>query len=119
MQFPILSTGAYIQRPYTIKHEFITLVHEMQETGYVWTDAQRPVRVRVGEFTFPALTDAEYAWLKHFFEDDARGRYETFSFTDPEGVLWPVCRFDMDELQGSRVSPNVNTCKVTIREVPA
>lgn len=115
--FPVLSTGATAQRPYTQIVRYRTTKND-NPTGiryaYAWygnaaltgfppnlanrsggTDAD--VTGLMGwKLEFPSITDADMALLEAFFVA-MNGRWQTFSFTDPDsGTTFSKVRFDQD-----------------------
>lgn len=118
MAYPVLSTTAVCQRPYTVNVSFITLVSDLPLTGYRWTQFERATSLYSWDLTYPAITRAEADALEYFFLNNAIGRFATFQWTDPEGVLRTKVRFDQDTLEITYVAPgHWSIQSLRIREV--
>ena len=115
MAFPLLSSGALTQFPFTLKRRTIQ-AHCDMESGlrysYYWDAADL-----VGwDLVYSCITDAERNALKAFW-DSVGGSWDTFSFTDPQtAVVYPYCRFDGDEFTYQQLGPDQNSLKLSIVE---
>jgi hypothetical protein len=83
-----------------------------------YTYATRAAGQRAWEIEYSALTQAEADALVAFFS--ARGgRYESFTFQDPQDSTPYTVRFDQDELAVTASGRNEHKVLVKLVEVPA
>jgi len=121
--FPVLSTGATSQRPYTQVVRYRTVKND-NPTGRRYAFAFYnsgltgfPVRGLMSwKLEYPAITDADMATLEAFFVA-MNGRWQTFSFTDPEDhVVYNKVRFDMDAIIYNYVQLNQASTTILLAE---
>jgi hypothetical protein len=111
--FPVLSTGARVQLPYTHDRTFDTVA--MQTEGGRYTRSRRGV-LRSWTAGGTALTDAEAAAIWDLF-GLAQGMYRQFSFTDPDSGVVHTCRFASDVIELRLIAPGHNSLTVGIQEI--
>jgi hypothetical protein len=114
--FPVLSTGARVQLPYTHEHGFETI--SVRTEGARYSYAHRTAAARTWSAGGTVLTDAEAAAIWDMFRL-ARGRWASFAFTDPDSaVRYATCRFASDTLEWRYNAKNNNSVEVQIQQIP-
>jgi hypothetical protein len=98
LTFPALNAAGMItQRPYSSQRRYLTTGVDLPN-GVRYGEAERSTPLNYFTLVYNQIVAAEVAVLEAFFVA-CEGRFQTFSFTDPEGIVRPVCRFDSDELK--------------------
>jgi hypothetical protein len=118
--FPVIKTSGDAEittgLPYSESDEF-PVVSEELECGKAyalnWYTGPQP---RVFTRRFTTIERAELTILEDFFRE-MRGRLGTFDCEDNEGVVWPKCRFDQDDLRVEYVGVNQFNVEVKIRAI--
>lgn len=112
--FPALTSGAMMQRPYSHERTFDTVAVRTEGGRYVWY--RRGTSLRVWSAGGPALIDDDAAAIWSMFAL-ARGRWGTFHFTDPDSLTeYTSCRFAEDKIERRYLEPRVNAVDVTIQQ---
>ena len=113
--FPLLSTGAVAQYPSSRVVEAPVLVLRFldgREQRFPGT--RGPGRRWVVRLS--CVNDSELAAIEAFFTAQ-QGRTGSFSFTDPwDGVVYPDCSFEEDELRAVLTAEDRGAVTVVIRE---
>lgn len=114
--FPLLKTGAVAQYGSERRKHFSTQVFrfvdgsEQRFPGFGAELRKWVVRLNL-------LDESELINLQSFFQSEG-GRAGTFSFTDPfDGVVYPKCRFEADEVDAVFGGIARGAAVVTISEV--
>ena len=112
--FPVLTSGARMQRPYTYERGFDTKAVSTEGGRFAWY--RRAASLRVWSAGGPSLSDADAAAIWSMFSL-ARGRWASFHFTDPDSsVEYTSCRFAEDQIERRYVEPAVNVVEVQIEQ---
>ena len=82
-------------------------------SGGVFVDDKAVTRYYVS-FTV-TLTQAQAVALTAFYDDDADGRLNTFTWLDHKNRTWASVRFDMDSLEYTRTQGNKYTYTIQLR----
>ena len=113
--FPLLSTGAPSQRPYTKSSDFDTV----------------SVRTEGGRFAYPRRSSALHTWtvggaaittteaqaIWDMFRL-AGGMLQAFAYTDADSTTrYTKCRFGADSIEWRMLGPNQNSIVTTVKEL--
>lgn len=113
--FPVLSSGARMQRPYTRGKTFDTASVRTEGSRYAY--ARRTASLQTWTAGGAMITDAEAAAIWSMFQL-ACGQWRSFGFTDPDsGIRYPNCRFASDSLDWRILAPNQNSVQPTIQQL--
>jgi hypothetical protein len=113
--FPVLGTGARMQRPYTHGKTFDTSAVRTEGGRYAYP--RRAASLRTWTAGGGALTDAEAAAIWSMFKL-ACGQWRSFGFTDPDSsTRYASCRFAADSIDWRILGPNQNAVVVTIQQL--
>lgn len=121
--FPLTSTGATAQRPFTQIVQYRTVKNDIAAgmrysysfygSGLVGFPARGLMRWKL---EFPSIADADMATLEAFFVA-MNGRWQTFSFTDPDsGTVYSKVRFDQDAFSYRYVAKNQSATTILLAE---
>lgn len=127
--YPLLSSGATTQLPYTAGYRFRNDVSQTpygNQYSYSWMgngSLPTPKFNTGGDLSGPYnlhhenVTDVELAHIAGFFAYQ-QGRLGNFNYIDPEsGLTVNHCRFNQDELKIQYIQPNTNSFDVSIIQV--
>lgn len=118
--FPTIKTSGAAEivsgYPYAETDEFPVQVEELECGKAYAVNWYTGPQSRVFILRYTVIEDAELVILEDFFRS-MRGRLGTFTFTDNEGVEWPKCRFDQDELKVDYTGVNQFNIEVRIRAI--
>jgi hypothetical protein len=121
--FPLTSTGATTQRPFTQVVQYRTTKNEMpagMRYAYAWYGAGLtgfPTRgLMRWKLEFPSISDTDMANLEAFYVA-MNGRWQTFSFTDPDsGTVYTKVRFDQDSFTYTYLAKNQASTTIMLAE---
>lgn len=112
--FPVLSTSARLQRPYTHERAFDTVA--VNTEGGRSAYSKRTADLRTWSAGGPVLTTTEAQAIWTMFSL-AGGRYRTFAFTDPDSATrFTNCRFGLDAIEWRMLDAGLNSLQVTVQE---
>jgi len=113
--FPTLSTGAVAQYPLGRElRQSAEIVTFLDGSEQAYRNQAAPRRRWVVELAL--LSDREVALLKAFFEEQ-KGRWGTFSFTDPwDSAAYPSCSFESDSFPHEMSSEGRSKARLVIYE---
>jgi hypothetical protein len=115
--FPMLSSGARVQRPYTHSRNFDTV--SVRTEGGRFAYARQAAGLRTWSAGGPSISTTEATAIWDMFRR-AAGQWRSFQFTDPDSLTaYPHCRFGSDSLDWRMNGPNDNAITVTIQELVA
>jgi hypothetical protein len=113
--FPVLGTGARMQRPYTYGRNFDTASVRTEGGRYAYP--RRAASLRSWTVGGAVLTDTEAAAIWSMFKL-ACGQWRSFGFTDPDSsTRYANCRFGADSLDWRILGPNQNSIVGTIQQL--
>lgn len=113
--FPVLGTGARMQRPYSHTRTFDTAAVRTEGGRYAYP--RRAASLRTWTAGGGALTDEEAAAIWSMFKL-AGGQWQSFGFTDPDSATrYANCRFASDSLDWRILGPNQNSIQATIQQL--
>ena len=113
--FPVLGTGARMQRPYTHGRNFDTASVRTEGGRYAYP--RRSASLRTWTAGGSALTDSDAAAIWSMFKL-ACGQWRAFGFTDPDSsIRYANCRFGSDSLDWRILGPNQNSIQPTIQQL--
>ena len=113
--FPALRTTALAQYPLERTASFAVEVLEFLDFSRQAYRDLASAKNRWG-VALEKLDESEIARLKEFFEQQ-RGRWGTFSFTDPwNGVVHPHCSFAEDSFHQQQIEEGRHHTRLTIYE---
>jgi len=112
--FPVLASGARMQRPYLHERTFDTVAVRTEGGRFVWY--RRASGLRIWSAGGPSLSDADALAIWDMFRL-ARGRWASFHFTDPDSLTeYMSCRFAEDKIEWKYLEPGVNEVEVQIAQ---
>ena len=113
--FPLLSTGAVAQYPSSrVVEAPVRVLRFLDGREQRFPGTRGPGRRWVVRLS--CVSDSEMAAVEEFFAA-RQGRAGSFSFTDPwDGVVYPDCRFEEDELCVVLTGEDRGAVTVVIRE---
>ena len=112
--FPLLSSGARVQLPYSYSRAFDNVSVETDGGRYSYYN--RASSYRTWTVGGPFLLDTEAQALWDFFRR-ARGKLTTFAFVDPDsGTSYPSCRFGSDQLDWTINGRDNNALQTTVEQ---
>jgi hypothetical protein len=113
--FPVLSTGARMQLPYTHSRKFDTAVVRTEGGRYTYSKRAAAQKSWSVGGTVLTATEAQAIWDQFRL---ARGMWAEFAFTDPDtATRYARCRFGSDTLEWRYTGYNVNAVESTIVQV--
>jgi hypothetical protein len=113
--FPALTSGAKMQRPYTYERGFDNV--SVRTEGGRYNYYRRPSSLRTWSAGGPLLSTTEAQAIWDMFRL-AAGRFRSFGFTDPDsGTRYANCRFGLDTLDWRMTDNGQNSIQVTIQEL--
>lgn len=113
--FPLLATGARMQKPYTHGKTFDTASVRTEGGRYAY--ARRAASLRTWTAGGSAIGDTEAQAIWDMFRR-ACGSWRQFAFTEPDArVRVTKCRFAADSLDWRMVGPGQNSIAATIQEI--
>lgn len=105
LTFPVLSTGAISQLPYTEHSDWRNVVVDLAD-GEASAGSYRSAALRAFQVSCPLLSETEYNAIEaHWI--NCGGQVAQFSVKDEDGTTHTKCRYDSDSLTVRYVSPGV------------
>jgi phage-related protein len=112
--FPTFTAGESVHIPFGQITEYWNVINR-QPHGYQYSYNILASGLKRWTIQF-SLSDTDLATLQAFWVA-RKGRYEEFTFTDPDTATTTAkCRFDQDSLEVRYAGPNENIVSVTIQE---
>ena len=113
-EFPLLKTSAVTQYPSSRAAEFVTgVLRFVDGSEQRYRQMRQPVRRWLLRLT--EVSEGELYEIEDFFAS-RQGQAGSFAFTDPwDGVVYPDCSFDQDELDLQLIAEDRATATLIIR----
>lgn len=113
--YPTINGGVRTQRPFTRTARYRTSRNDM-ESGLRYAYSHRDDPLWSWTNSYPVITPTEAGTLLNFFVAMG-GKYNTFSFTDPEDLsVHSNCRFGQDSITIQYVSVSHRSTTTTVEE---
>ena len=112
--FPVLSSGAVTQLPYTLGRSWDVVAVRTEQARSAFYN--RATGLRSWTVGGPLLSDADALALWNHFRK-SHGKLTTFSFTDPDsGTVYSSCRYGSDAVDWIYNGPRQNQMVTTVEQ---